>query len=197
MSTFTTTVRSEVDLDFDPAGYARAKAAFDLEHQPFVTARETFEATELAGRFAAWEASRSIALTANMTLARARFRSGVIGGFDVSGKHVPLVPDTLANAGMTLRIDDRWKLGASAKHVGKQYYDNDQLNSFPSRMPAFNLLDLRLSHERKEWTVSVSANNILNKQYYTYAIRNGAGDSFSAYPQAGRHFLATLQVRMP
>jgi iron complex outermembrane receptor protein len=146
---------------------------------------------------AAWEASRSIALTANMTLARARFRSGVIGGFDVSGKHVPLVPDTLANAGMTLRIDDRWKLGVSAKHVGKQYYDNDQLNSFPSRMPAFNLLDLRLSHERKEWTVSVSANNILNKQYYTYAIRNGAGDSFNAYPQAGRHFLATLQVRMP
>lgn len=146
---------------------------------------------------AAWEASRSIALTANMTLASARFRSGAIGGIDVSGKHVPLVPDILANAGMTLRLDDRWKLGASAKHVGKQYYDNDQLNSFPSKMPAFNLLDLRLSHERAEWTVSVSANNILNKQYYTYAIRNGAGNSFNAYPQAGRHFLATIQVRLP
>ncbi len=35
LSTFTTTVRSEVDLDLDPAGNKRAKAAFDAEHALF------------------------------------------------------------------------------------------------------------------------------------------------------------------
>src|SRR5207244_5894614 len=44
LSTFTTTVRTEVDLDLDPEGYKTAKAAFDLEHTPLVTALQKFEA---------------------------------------------------------------------------------------------------------------------------------------------------------
>ena len=35
LSAFTTTVRTEVDLDLDPEGYEKAKAAFDAEHKPF------------------------------------------------------------------------------------------------------------------------------------------------------------------
>jgi mono/diheme cytochrome c family protein len=55
LSTFTTTVRSEVELDLDPAGYRRAKAAFDAEHVPFTQALEKFEAEQLPRRLAAWE----------------------------------------------------------------------------------------------------------------------------------------------
>jgi hypothetical protein len=98
MSTFTTTVRSEVDLDFDPAGYARAKAAFDLEHKPFVTARETFEATELAGRFATWEASRgseplpgwaTLVPTRLESKGKAQFQPQPDGSYLVTGPNVP------------------------------------------------------------------------------------------------------------
>ena len=39
LSAFTTTVRTEVDLDLDPEGYAKAKAAFDAEHAPFADGR--------------------------------------------------------------------------------------------------------------------------------------------------------------
>jgi hypothetical protein len=55
LSTFTTTVRSEVDLDLDPVGYKRAKAAFDAEHAPYVAALAKFETEQLPDRFAAWE----------------------------------------------------------------------------------------------------------------------------------------------
>jgi hypothetical protein len=56
LATFTTTVRSEVDLNLDAAGYAKAKAAFDREHEPFDAAVEKYEADELPARLAAWEA---------------------------------------------------------------------------------------------------------------------------------------------
>ena len=56
ISTFTTTVRSEVALDLNPAEYRRAKAAFDVEHRPLLDARAKYEAAELPGKFRAWEA---------------------------------------------------------------------------------------------------------------------------------------------
>jgi hypothetical protein len=57
LSTFTTTVRSEVELNFDKEGYEKAKAAFDREHAPLVAALEKFEAQQLPGRLEAWERS--------------------------------------------------------------------------------------------------------------------------------------------
>ncbi len=55
LATFTTTVRSEPDINLDPKGYQLAKAAFDKEHTPFVAAVEKFECDELPGRLAEWE----------------------------------------------------------------------------------------------------------------------------------------------
>jgi hypothetical protein len=55
LATFTTTVRSEIDLNLDPAGYQNAKAAFEKEHAPYEEAVRKFEAVELPKRLAAWE----------------------------------------------------------------------------------------------------------------------------------------------
>ena len=57
ISTFTTTVRSDVDLDLHPERYREAKAAFDAEHAPLTAALEAFERAELPTRFAAWLAA--------------------------------------------------------------------------------------------------------------------------------------------
>jgi mono/diheme cytochrome c family protein len=54
VSTFTTTVRSEVDLDFHPERYRAAKAAFDRDHGPLADALAKFESQELPSRFAAF-----------------------------------------------------------------------------------------------------------------------------------------------
>jgi cytochrome c553 len=56
-ATFTTTVRSEQDVEIDPAGFAKRQAAFDAEHAPLVAARDEFERVQLAPHFAAWEAA--------------------------------------------------------------------------------------------------------------------------------------------
>lgn len=58
LSAFTTTVRTEVDVDLDPRKYQAARAAFDAEHAPFVAAREKYEREQLPARLAAWEKPR-------------------------------------------------------------------------------------------------------------------------------------------
>ncbi|HEY8505059.1 MAG TPA: PSD1 and planctomycete cytochrome C domain-containing protein, partial [Gemmataceae bacterium] len=57
LATFTTTVRSEMEVDLDPEGYRKAKEAFDREHAPFEEALRRFEREQLPGRLAAWEKS--------------------------------------------------------------------------------------------------------------------------------------------
>jgi hypothetical protein len=55
LATFTTTVRSEIDLNIDAEAYRKARAAFDKEHSPYEEALQKFEAEELPKRLAAWE----------------------------------------------------------------------------------------------------------------------------------------------
>jgi mono/diheme cytochrome c family protein len=61
LSAFTTTVRSEVELNSDPTDYAAARERFDAEHAPYVSAREKWEAEQLPARFGTWEAERRAA----------------------------------------------------------------------------------------------------------------------------------------
>jgi hypothetical protein len=55
LAAFTTVVRTEVELDLDPAGYAKARSAFDADHRRFLDALVKFEKEQLPARFAAWE----------------------------------------------------------------------------------------------------------------------------------------------
>ncbi len=57
LSTFTTTVRTEVNLNLEPKAYEKAKAKFDQEHKPYVDALRKFEKEELSSRLAKWEAT--------------------------------------------------------------------------------------------------------------------------------------------
>ena len=54
LSTFTTTVRSDVELDFHPERYREAKAAFDRDHAPLADALAKFEGEQLPSRFETW-----------------------------------------------------------------------------------------------------------------------------------------------
>jgi len=57
-STFTTTIRSEIDLDFNPQKYADAKKKFDAVHAPLVAARDLYESEKLPDHLAAWLKTR-------------------------------------------------------------------------------------------------------------------------------------------
>jgi len=54
LSTFTTTVRSDYDVNMDPEGWRRRRDAFDREHAPLVEARDRYEREILPGRLEEW-----------------------------------------------------------------------------------------------------------------------------------------------
>ncbi len=54
IATFTTTVRSEIDLDLNPEATKGAKADYEMAHARLVEARTTFERDTLPGRFKGW-----------------------------------------------------------------------------------------------------------------------------------------------
>lgn len=60
LSTFSTTVRSEVEVDMDPQWYAQAKAEFDLKHAPLVEELAAFERDQLPARMEKWEVEGAV-----------------------------------------------------------------------------------------------------------------------------------------
>lgn len=58
LASFTTTIRSEVELDFDPDAYQRARAQFEVAHAPFDKAVHDYEHDQLPLRFAEWQRKR-------------------------------------------------------------------------------------------------------------------------------------------
>jgi hypothetical protein len=61
LSTFTTTVRSNLDVNLEPGPYKIAKTAFDKKHQPLVDELTKFEKEQLPARLANWEKSEAAA----------------------------------------------------------------------------------------------------------------------------------------
>src|SRR5262249_45482661 len=102
------------------------------------TEREGFEVE------AQWHATSTWDLPRGLALQRARFRSGVYGGVDVSGNTVPLVPEVLATAGAAWSITPRTRFNFNVRHVGQQRFDNDQANVFPRQMPEYTIADAKL-----------------------------------------------------
>jgi iron complex outermembrane recepter protein len=125
----------------------------------------------------------------------ARFRRGLFGGVDVGGNEIPLVPEKLASLHLVWQPAARWNLTGTVRHVGEQRFDNDQSNSFSEKMPAYSVVDIKATHALGNWFLSAQVDNLFAREYFSYGIRNPAGDSFNAYPAAERSFFLTAQYR--
>jgi iron complex outermembrane receptor protein len=148
---------------------------------------------ELSGQ---WSVTPTVDLAGSFIYQIARFRTGVYGGVDVSGKDVPLVPRQLASLRSSWRVADKTLFGAVASYVGHQRYDNDQDNSFPRVIPAYTLVDVKLTKEWADWRYSAAINNLLDKKYFNYGlvdIFGQCGTPTCVYPQAGRVFFASAE----
>lgn len=141
--------------------------------------------------------AKSVELSGNLALQVARFRTGVYGGVDVSGRDIPLVPRSFATLRLTWQAAPKTRLLASVSYTGVQRYDNDQANTFPQTMPAYTIADVKLVHETGGWILSAVAANFFDKRYYSY----GIVDSFACstpvcmYPQPGRTLFASAEYR--
>ena len=144
----------------------------------------------------AWHARPNIDLRAALALQRARFRSGVYGGVDVSGSTVPLVPELLATAGISWTYAPRSRVSFNLRHVGKERFDNDQANTFRREMPTYTLADAKLEQAiARRWQLALEVRNLFDRRYFSYAAATGP-DTFSALPAPGRAAYASVAWRL-
>lgn len=134
-------------------------------------------------------------VAANYTYTQGEFREGSFAGQDVAGKDIPLVPKHKAGVSVAWQATERWRLTLSGTYVGTQLFDNDQANTFGRKMPAYALADFITAYDAGAWRLKLSVLNVLDKDYFSYAIANTATGSFNAYPALGRTFLMSGEYR--
>jgi len=144
---------------------------------------------------------KSLTFGANYTFVEAKFLEGVLPGSPftqpnvvVAGKTVPLVPRHKLNVSASWDIAAGTRMNALVSYVSDQFMDNDEGNTFFTKIPAYTLADLKLVHKSGAWRLSAAVNNLFDERYYSYAVRSQfAADRYNAYPLPERNFTFTAE----
>jgi iron complex outermembrane receptor protein len=129
--------------------------------------------------------SDSVTLRGGAAYTRAVFREGAFAGMDV-----PLVSRYTATGGVSWNIWQKYLVAdATVRAWSERFMDSDQANT-QRRIPASATVDVKLSGEYDRFFWSLSVNNLLDAQYYDYAIASSfTAGRFSAYPLPGRTYM--------
>jgi iron complex outermembrane receptor protein len=132
--------------------------------------------------------SPAFRLRGNYAYTRARFRDG-----PHDGNELPLVPRHTASLAGIWTLQPATRLAATVRYEGEKYFDNDQANDFGRKIPAYTLVDLKLSHERDAWTAGLAVNNLFDREAYDYGVRSTFSPGvYNAYPLPERSFTLSL-----
>lgn len=151
---------------------------------------------------AEYRLSPSLKLSAGYAYTVAKFRKGIYNGFDaffnpisvdVSGNDLPLVPRHSASLTASWQPVAGQQLSLAARYVGKQRFDNDQANNFVEQMPDYTIVDLKWQGSWKNWKAFAAINNLLDEEYFSYAVRSPSSSNFNAYPMPERNYRIGLE----
>lgn len=186
------------------AAFFRSKVRNEIHLDPFSTGvgntnlpPSLRQGMELDGKWQAWP---QVSLNAGYSYTDARFLAGILPGsvftqtnVDIAGKHVPLVADNKANLGASWSMTEQTRLNAALAYVGSQFMENDEANTFGTKIPSYTLADLKLVHEIKNWQFNASVNNLFDRKYFNYAVSSvSTPGKYNAYTLPGRTFFVEL-----
>lgn len=154
---------------------------------------------------ARWQAAHALRLSAGYAYTDAKFREGVLAGssfaigtnMSIEGKTVPLVPRHKLNLGLSWDAAPRTRLSAAFTAVSEQVLDNDEPNTLNHRIPAYGVVDAKVSQELRWGRLGFTVNNLFNQKYYTYAARSAfTADRYVVYPLPGVSLGAQAEIRL-
>jgi iron complex outermembrane receptor protein len=147
--------------------------------------------------------SDSVRLRGGAAYVSATFREG-----PYAGNEIPVVSKWTGNAGLSWDIVKKLlTLDLTGRYFGPRRMDNDQQNMQPL-IAGQATMDAKLGGQYKQFFWSASVLNVFDRHFFDYAVASGgiaAGPffptgaaptigAFSAYPLAGRIFLAQAGV---
>jgi iron complex outermembrane receptor protein len=158
----------------------------ELHYDPDSGVNKNFDPTRRYGveNSLDWQATDTIGVKANLTYTKAEFTDGPF-----KGNTVPLVSDWTASTSLTWDMVEKYLTGtATVSYYSSQNMENDEAN-FQPEMPGYTLVDLKLGGEYNALTWSATVNNVLDVDYYNYAVASSTTyGTFNAYPLPGRTY---------
>lgn len=124
-----------------------------------------------------------IKLFANYAFTNAEFESG-----SYNDKRIPGVPEHKWSAGLYLNINKNLIFSLTGNYMGEKYSISDQANSLP-RMASYLTLDTKISYTKGAFSVFFGINNLLDEEYYEYAVANSTRTYKVYYPSPERNFI--------
>jgi iron complex outermembrane recepter protein len=148
-----------------------------------------------------------VGVNAGYAYTEAKFREGTLAGspfvigtdIPLEGRTVPLVPEHKLNLGVFWDMAARTRLSAAFTAVSDQFMDNDEPNTLGRKIPAYYLVDLKLTQAFSWGRIAAMVNNLLDEKYYDYAVRSqfaATPDRYSVYPLPGRSFGLAAEVAL-
>ena len=102
------------------------------------------------------------------------------------GARLPLVPERLLKAGVSVDLTDRLGVGADLQHVSRQHFRGDEGNLAPGLDP-YTLVNLRADYRISgAVTAFVTAENVLDERYATFGVFGEADDVLGDEFEDGR-----------
>jgi iron complex outermembrane recepter protein len=137
------------------------------------------------------------------TYTDAKFREGEFPGgpfsitnVNIAGKTVPLVPRHKATLTGNWGITPSTMLSGAVSYVSEQFMDNDEANNLGTEIPAYTVVDFKLTQQVGAARFGVVVNNALNEKYFNYAVRSQfTPDRYNAYPLPERTFMAFVEYK--
>lgn len=158
----------------------------ELHYDPDTSVNKNFDPTRRIGieNSLNWQATDDLRIKANLTYTKAEFTGG-----SFKGNTVPLVSDWTSSATAFWDIVGKALTGtATVSYYSSKNMENDEAN-FQPEMPGYTLVDVKLGGEYRALTWSASVNNVLDVDYYSYAVASSSTyGTFNAYPLPGRTY---------
>ena len=135
----------------------------------------------------------------------ARFLEGTLQGspfaigtnMPIGGKTVPLVPRHKLNLAAAWDVALRTRLSGAFTALSEQVLDNDEPNSLAHRIPAYYVVDVKLTQSYAWGRLAATINNLFDEKYYEYAVRSAfTPDRYSVYPLPERAFGLVAEIRL-
>ena len=183
LSTFTTTVRTEIELDLDPEQYKKDKAVFDQAHAPLVKALQEYETSSVEPAFKKWLQSGKAAtvqldewivpeVIGHTSKGKARFEKLENGSVLVSGPNInqdsyTFTLRTSVNPIRSIRLEALSHRSLPKQGPGRAVNGNFSLTAFKVNAKSvedkkataveLKLTNARATHEQNQTTLSAAS----------------------------------------
>lgn len=143
-----------------------------------------------------WKLEKNLWLALSGTYQEATFDKGAN-----KGNNVPVVPRVTAYARADWQPVEQLTFSIAERYQGKQYFDNDQSNTFGKRIPSYRWMDLSATYRptgAKSVYLSAILHNAENKKqaisYASTADYLQGPSPYTAYPLPGRYVIVKAGV---